>query len=848
MAKIKYEDIVTPGTYEKIIEQGNQLIDVLNRMEAAGKSAMASLKGGLSTGTPKTMADAAAMDKTIKQAEEYHKALLKIEADKRAIQSAEEKARLAEIKLAQDREKAFDKYEKDLLRKQSAEEKANREYVKQSKTLRDLKNAYYDVALTLGKDSAEAQKLLAQLTPLDKKMKDLNKSAGDFHLEVGNYGNALQDVKGGLLEIGSAMGIAFGVHQGVDFLKESIGAFLEAEENANNLKNAVKGNSIVFDRLIEQSEQLQDTSIFSDDDVQIAQKALATYGLTSEQIAKLTPQIVDYASKMKVDLSTATTTAISAINGQTKGLKESGLQFEATGDRVENFNILTEKLTKFQGASAEALESTTNQAKRLKNMFGDIQEVIGEYLVGAGADILDNFEVVFGGKAADIALRRQKNSVLAMMDEVNKESLEKIKSGEKSKSEVIADNSKYIVELYALRGKQQTYEQQQVIDAQIKHQQQFNEELRKFGVKEVNDWDEKEEKKVEKTKDANKELEDERKRYLDAYNRWADAENKRIDEAEEKKKKQKKDAKTQEAKDYAEAQKMAQDMQDEQDKADKEALAKEAKKREDEYKMAVEKVEMLYSIYKEHKDKMAEANMEAIDYELQKNRDAVEQQLVLAAAGKQNTLDYELQKQNELEKARVTELERQKKAAKQQEAIELSLAFLKAYENYIGKDMKSGEALVRAFGDVSAAKLLGKALAGSAEKGVEDTGNNGLGLDGKGGMLWMLHPNEGVATKEGNTKYKGAIGAINEGKLEDWAANNLMLQNYNASLSVADGSKSKQVNESLTNMVIEKLEALTQVVKDKPESSINIDNLGNLWKRYKQNGVQTIIKRQNFIS
>jgi hypothetical protein len=40
-----------------------------------------------------------------------------------------------------------------------------------------------------------------------------------------------------------------------------------------------------------------------------------------------------------MDLASATDVAVKAINGQTKGLKSVGLEFEDTGSRTENYNI-----------------------------------------------------------------------------------------------------------------------------------------------------------------------------------------------------------------------------------------------------------------------------------------------------------------------------------------------------------------------------------------------------------------------------------------------------------------------------------------------------------------------------
>ena len=814
--KIKYSDLVEGDAFGKLIQEGTEFDKVLQKMADSYTKLMTAKKGSLGS-TPTTLKDAEDMQKLVDSVNQLDAGLTKVKKTREQLTVETAKAKIQQ----QEYDKAIKETAKDELGLVSA-------YQKESKTLNDMRKQYKDLALSQKESTKEGKELLANITKLDSKLKAVDATVGQHQRNVGNYAQSLGGLKTGLLEIGGALGIAFGVHQVVDFGKESVKAFLDAELNANNLKNAVKGNTILFNKLIEQSAELQDTSIFSDDDIQIAQKALATYGLTGDQIQKLTPQIVDFASKMGYDLATATDKAISAINGQTKGLKESGLQFKDTGDRLDNFNVLTEKLTKFQGASAEALETTIGKAKRLENAFGDIQETIGEYLVGVGADILDNFEVVFGGKATEIALRRQKEVVLNAMDEINKESLKKIESGEKSKAQVIADNSKYITELFVARGKQETYEQQQVIDAQIKHQQKFNQELRDLDKKQVNDWEDKEEKKVEITKKTDKDIE---KEYYEHQKRMQKIRDEAIKQEGLKEMK-------------AEDPAFSPKVKAEQDKIKKDAEDEE-KRREQERKNALTQSEMLLDIWREGQEKKSEEALAYIDHELDRNKSAIEIQAELASRGMENTLAFEMKKQDELEKARVQELERQKKVAKQQEALELSLAFLKAYETYISQDMKSGQALLRASGDIMTAKLLSKAIAGSAFDGVEDTGGAG-NVDSKGGKLWVLHPNERVLTKEQNQKLNG----IGNDELVDKALmfDNIMKPNFNSSMAIEDATKVSQVNTALTSSLLREVRELKQVMINKPTSETKLDNLGNVIKRTTENGLTKTTIKKTYLS
>lgn len=244
------------------------------------------------------------------------------------------------------------------------------------------------------------KRLTQQKRELNDELKKLDASTGNYARNVGNYNNGIGQLKSGLTSLAGAFGVTFAANQVIDFGKESVRAFVEAEANAKRLEFAIRNiggeGKGALDRLLEQSAELQDKGIFSDDDIQIAQTALVQYGLTSKQVEKLTPQILDLATAQGIDLASATDKVISAINGQTKGLKEAGIQFDDTGSKTENLAILTDRLTKFQGANADALEATEGKAKRLANAWDDIKESVGQFLVSSGTQLLDFFDLLSG--------------------------------------------------------------------------------------------------------------------------------------------------------------------------------------------------------------------------------------------------------------------------------------------------------------------------------------------------------------------------------------------------------------------------------------------------------------------
>lgn len=188
---------------------------------------------------------------------------------------------------------------------------------------------------------------------------------------------------------------AFSVQQAIAFGRAAVDAFIEAEENANRLKFAItevnNETEATFDRLIKQSSELQAISIFSDDDIQRAQTALATFGLTGDQIEALIPKILDLASANKIDLATATDAAIRAFEGQTRGLVTLGVKFDDTGSRLGNYNKLMEETAKFTGATEEATTTLSGSLEQAKNQVGELEEEIGEGLAPTFVNLRKSF-------------------------------------------------------------------------------------------------------------------------------------------------------------------------------------------------------------------------------------------------------------------------------------------------------------------------------------------------------------------------------------------------------------------------------------------------------------------------
>lgn len=238
-----------------------------------------------------------------------------------------------------------------------------------------------------------------EIDQYNKSIAQTQKNISVLKNEVGTIQGINKQLIGSFTQVAGALGLAFSAQAVIQFANESVQAFREAEVTANRLEFAVtkigKEGSAAFELLIQQSNRLQEISIFSDDDIQKAQTQLIQFGLTSREVENLIPKILDLASATGTDLAQATDLVIQGINGQTRALKPLGLEFKNTGDKAENLNIITEKLIKFQGSTAQALETSAGQAANLTNKIDELKENLGRSIDTSG--FVNSIKNAFGG-------------------------------------------------------------------------------------------------------------------------------------------------------------------------------------------------------------------------------------------------------------------------------------------------------------------------------------------------------------------------------------------------------------------------------------------------------------------
>lgn len=186
-----------------------------------------------------------------------------------------------------------------------------------------------------------------------------------------------------------------------DFGKASVEAFREADKSQRQLDDAYKRfpalADVNIDRLRELNQAIEDKTGADADDIAGSQAVLARYKLTGDQIARLTPLLVDYATRTGQDLPTAGEKLGKSLMGNARAMKELGIDFKNTGDPAQNFDQIMAGLQEKVGGFAES-EATTLDGKlhMLETRFGNVQEAIGEALLPVLVQLAEAALVVVG--------------------------------------------------------------------------------------------------------------------------------------------------------------------------------------------------------------------------------------------------------------------------------------------------------------------------------------------------------------------------------------------------------------------------------------------------------------------
>jgi phage-related protein len=172
----------------------------------------------------------------------------------------------------------------------------------------------------------------------------------------------------------------------VGFAKQSVDAAMAAEDAQAHLADAYERFPALHDASLKSLNDLADATLrktrFDDEAARAAEAVLAQYHLTGKQILELLPLVTDYAAKTGKELPEAAETIGKAFLGNTRALKEVGINYKMTGDAATDYaNIVKLLTTQVGGAAAKDAETTAGKLAMLTNQYGELKEQLGAALL-----------------------------------------------------------------------------------------------------------------------------------------------------------------------------------------------------------------------------------------------------------------------------------------------------------------------------------------------------------------------------------------------------------------------------------------------------------------------------------
>ena len=308
--KIKESDIFSGDLTGKAIKEFEALIKVLERLEEQQKDNLKVSSEGLKINA-KEYDDVKKNIKIIGEQEKLEALAEKTRQEK--VKTEKQLQDLANKKLTtQQKEIALAEKKRKIAESSArAELKLTGAYDKQSKRLNELRKQYKNLIVEQGKETNATRKMRKEMQKLDRQLKNVDASAGQFQRSVGNYGKAL----GGLKSLGSAVLPVAGITGLVTVMGNAVKVFRDFEKANSGLK-AVSGATDEEMRVLSDTARtLGSVTQFTASEVVGLQTEFAKLGFTVGDIENATKATLDLASASGTDLAESASVLGNTLGG-----------------------------------------------------------------------------------------------------------------------------------------------------------------------------------------------------------------------------------------------------------------------------------------------------------------------------------------------------------------------------------------------------------------------------------------------------------------------------------------------------------------------------------------------------
>lgn len=195
-------------------------------------------------------------------------------------------------------------------------------------------------------------------------------------------GEALDKIKSSLgfladraMVVGTAL-VGFGV--------AAVNAFRESELAANQLNQSMVQQGVYTAELAKKytdlAKGIQDKTTFDDDQTKSAMALLQSQIGQLEITEDLIMATANLAAAKQIDLKTAAELVGKSIGTETNALARQGIEIDATASKTEKLAMVVGQLTNKFGGQAQAVAYGLGSLEQLKNVMGDVLELVGEKL------------------------------------------------------------------------------------------------------------------------------------------------------------------------------------------------------------------------------------------------------------------------------------------------------------------------------------------------------------------------------------------------------------------------------------------------------------------------------------
>ena len=215
----------------------------------------------------------------------------------------------------------------------------------------------------------------------------------DFESKMKRAQRGFKKTAANLKSIGKSMSLSLTAPL-TAFAAASVNAFDTQAKAEAQLRTALQGNETAFKNLTNQAKELQEVSLFGDEEIIAQQAYLASLGLTEDKIKDVISASMDLAAGTGQTLEFGVKNLAKTFSGLTGELGESipALK-ELTTEQLKAGEAVNVVADAFRGQAQAAAEAGTGGLKQLQNTIGDLMEDIGQMLMPIVQDLIDKIQI-----------------------------------------------------------------------------------------------------------------------------------------------------------------------------------------------------------------------------------------------------------------------------------------------------------------------------------------------------------------------------------------------------------------------------------------------------------------------